>query len=61
MQTESPNLNTGEPWSALDDRDLRWCVHDGQLIEEIADFLCRTEEEVRTRIEELGLEPRGFV
>ena len=38
--------NSDTPWSD-DDRDLAWCRNDGQTIDEIADFLCRTREEGR--------------
>jgi hypothetical protein len=55
MDTESPNLNTGVLWAESDTSDLIWCVNDGQSVEEIADFLCRTEEEVRDRLAEFGL------
>jgi hypothetical protein len=54
---DDPSLswNSDTPWSEVDDRDLAWCRNDGQTIDEIADFLCRTREEVTTRIEALGL------
>ena len=53
--TERPNLNTGEPWSETDDRDLRAELQAGQSIEEAARFLCRTIDEVEKRMRELGL------
>ena len=59
---EQPNLNTRTPWSELADRDLRWCLEKNQALDSIADFLCRTETEVRDRMEQLGLqEPPGFI
>ena len=47
--------NSGTPWSEVDDNDLAWCINDRQSLTEIADFLCRTREEVAARIEALGL------
>ena len=49
----------GTPWSKIDDRDLAWYLNDRQPIDEIADFLCRTREEVSARIEALGLRKTG--
>jgi hypothetical protein len=54
-----PNINTGEPWSSMDDEDLkRW--FDKRLpvkhkdVIAAAEFLCRNGEEVRARLRELG-------
>jgi hypothetical protein len=44
MIDESPNLNTGEPWSDLDIRDLKWNVKHKITVDRIAEFLCRTEK-----------------
>lgn len=52
--SDRSNLNTGTPWSRLAIRDLEHCVRRGDSIEEIAGFLCRTQAEVRQKIEELG-------
>jgi hypothetical protein len=52
---EQPNLNTGEPWSEMADVDLRWNVKWKEPVDRIAEFLCRTETEVRNRARELGL------
>jgi hypothetical protein len=54
-----PNLNTGEPWSEIDDADLRQFVEEGKpvshkAIVEAAEFLCRNGTEVRDRLRELG-------
>jgi hypothetical protein len=54
-----PNLNTGTPWSPMDDEDLkawfdkRMPVQQKDVIE-AAEFLCRNGEEVRERLRELG-------
>src|SRR4051812_21579635 len=51
---EEPNLNTDNPWWPGEDWDIRWMLDHNQPIEEIADFLCRTQSEVRQRIEEIA-------
>ena len=53
--TEEPNLNAGKPWSGAVIRDLRRCVALGDPIEDIASFLCRTQQEVRAKAAELEL------
>ena len=55
MIEELPNLNTGTPWSEWDDADIKWHVKHKIQVDEIADFLCRTEAEVRSRARELKL------
>jgi hypothetical protein len=55
MIEERPNLNTGTPWSEMDDTDLRWQVKHKVPVDEIADFMCRTEKEIRDQARELGL------
>jgi hypothetical protein len=40
-EDDPPNLNTGEPWSAMDIRDLRWGINRRHSVERTADFLCR--------------------
>jgi len=52
---ERPNLNTGLPWSGMSVWDLRFCVEAGCSLQETADFLCRTRQEVREKAMELGL------
>jgi hypothetical protein len=47
--------NSGTPWSEIDDNDLAWCLNDRQSLTEIADFLCRTREEIAARIAERWL------
>jgi hypothetical protein len=46
---DPPNLNTGEPWSAEDIRDLRWGLSHRHTVNRMADFLCRTELEIRDK------------
>jgi len=36
------DLNDGEPWSEMDDRDLRASVAAGDSLPETASFLCRS-------------------
>lgn len=48
------NLNTGTPWTELDQRDLEFCLAEGQSVEKIADFLCRDVDEVLRKIEEVA-------
>ena len=47
---EQPNLNTGQPWSIGEAIDLRICLDRGKSVTDIADFLCRTENEIRHQI-----------
>jgi hypothetical protein len=51
----TPNLNADTPWSEIDDLDICWGVEHGRSLEETTDFLCRTREEIRTRMRDLGL------
>jgi hypothetical protein len=51
---DPPNLNTGEPWSEEDIRDLRWGVSHRETVDRTADFLCRRELEIRDKARELG-------
>jgi hypothetical protein len=57
MQYGRPNLNEGKPWSEMDLVDLRNALAHGRSVEDIADFLCRSEQEVREKIAELDLLP----
>lgn len=47
------NLNSGKPWSAMDLVDLQDGLRLGTPIAELADFLCRDLDEVRTKAAEL--------
>jgi hypothetical protein len=55
MKYGRPNLNEGKPWSEMDLADLRNSLAHGRSIEDIADFLCRSVEEVRVKVAELKL------
>jgi hypothetical protein len=50
---DTPDLNTGKPWSEMDLFDLANSVRLGDPIDEIAGFLCRSRREVRDKIAEL--------
>jgi hypothetical protein len=52
--SDEPNLNTGTPWSAGEDDDIRWGLDHNQSVEEIANFLCRTPSEIRQRMAEIA-------
>jgi hypothetical protein len=64
MRRGIPNINTGKPWSDMDDQDLMVCFTKGDAVTHkaviaAADFLCRNGEEVRARLRELGyIRPR---
>jgi hypothetical protein len=47
--------NVGMPWSRTDDEDLRLEIERGASVEEVAGFLCRSEDEVAMRAAILGL------
>ena len=51
---DEPNLDTGTPWQAGQDEDIRGMLDHNEPIEEIASFLCRTPSEVRERIAEIA-------
>ena len=51
-----PNLNSGTDWSEMDLEDLTSHLAHGATISETADFLCREEDEVRAKMQELGLQ-----
>jgi hypothetical protein len=53
MQYGKPNLNEGKPWSDMDLVDLRNSLAMDSSVAYIADFLCRSEKEVREKIAEL--------
>jgi hypothetical protein len=50
---DRPDLNASKEWSEMDLFDLANSVRLNQPIEEIAMFLCRSQREVREKIEEL--------
>jgi hypothetical protein len=50
---DRPNLNEGKPWSEMDLVDFRSAIGIGRSVMDIADFLCRSEDEVRERIASL--------
>ena len=58
MRPTLPNLNTGKPWSAMDDEDLKAWFKDKRVkhkdVITAAEFLCRNGEEVRARLRKLG-------
>ena len=54
MIEEEPNLNTGQPWWDSAIRDIEWSLKRKQSVRGIAEFLCRTEAEVREKAAELG-------
>jgi hypothetical protein len=56
MNQPTPGLNTGEPWSAWDDKDLRHCAEQGDSVSETALFLQRSTGEVLQRAKELKIE-----
>ena len=47
-----PNVNAGEPWSAMDLADLDGLLTDGVPTKEIASYLCRDVDEVEAKIAE---------
>ena len=59
MDEPLKNLNEDNEWSLMDRVDLIRAVKDGVPIMEIAEFLMRREDEVVTKIAELGLTHSG--
>jgi hypothetical protein len=53
------NLNSGKEWSDWDVEDLIGALAYGRTVAETADFLCRDENEVREKLQELGLRENG--
>jgi hypothetical protein len=56
---KEPNINTGKPWSEMDDQDLLAYFSKGAMVKhkavaQAAEFLCRNQVEVRQRLRELG-------
>jgi hypothetical protein len=58
---EEFDIYDGEPWTEMDVEDLTAALQSGDTIEEAAQFLCRsgTVDEVRRKVEELGLLARS--
>jgi hypothetical protein len=50
---DSPDANSGTPWSERDLLDLASSIRVGDSVEETATFLCRSRREVREKIAEL--------
>jgi hypothetical protein len=46
-------INAGKPWSPMDMEDLIDFYESGSPVAEIADYLCRTVEEVQAKIDEV--------
>ena len=59
--TQKIDMNDGELWSEMDLTDLKNSLAHGDTIEQAAVFLCRssTIDEVRRKVEELGLQYRS--
>jgi hypothetical protein len=53
--SEPLTLATGKPWSDLDVHDLRAATERGYVLDHIAICLCRTEQEIRAKADEIGL------
>jgi hypothetical protein len=53
MRYGEPNLNEGKDWSEMDLFDLKNSIARNTPVAEIADFLCRGEQEVREKIADL--------
>ena len=52
---DEADINRNEPWSAIDDEDLREAVSSGASLDEAAAFLCRDPPDVAQRAAALGL------
>jgi hypothetical protein len=48
-----PDINSGKPWSPMDMADLFDFHETGRSAADIADYLCRTPEEVQAKIDEV--------
>jgi hypothetical protein len=49
------NINEDKPWSEMDVFDLKSGLDYGNSVTEVAEFLMRREDEVLTKMAELGL------
>ena len=59
IQLNVPNINTGKPWSRMDDEDLKGWFTKGKRVQHkdvanVAEFLCRNQQEVRARLRKFG-------
>jgi hypothetical protein len=54
-EPHAKNWNEHKPWSEMDLFDLRNHLAQGASVAETAEFLMRREDEVRAKIEDLGL------
>jgi hypothetical protein len=48
-------IDKREAWSKWELDDLALCIADGRSVSDVADLLCRSEEAVRLKAEELRL------
>jgi hypothetical protein len=55
MTDKPKNLNDDLHWSDFAVEDLRHGIQQGESIREIAELLCRSEDQVRAKAIELGL------
>jgi hypothetical protein len=55
VRAERIRANPGKPWSEIDIQDLRACLDFGNTCADAAIMLCRDEDEVCQKAEELGL------
>jgi len=55
--SRTQNINTGKPWSEMDLRDVRDYAST-MTISQLADYLCRSEQEVVNKLKELTLPSR---
>lgn len=49
------DLNSHTPWSTWDEQDIRYAVDHNQTLAETANFLCRTQQEIRDKAHAMGL------
>jgi hypothetical protein len=59
IQLGEANINEGKPWSEMDVFDLKNSLERSTPIADIADFLCRSEQEVLEKIADFGWSQRG--
>ena len=52
---EDRGLNTGTPWSQQDMTDLILCAEIGDSLQTVADFLRRSEDDIRQQAEAFGI------
>ena len=58
-----PDLHDGQPWSEMDERDLKAAIEHGSTLKEAAGHLCRsgTVDDVAKKARTLGLIPEHRV